>query len=133
MSKNLLDLMPEADRKLALEKAEKRLARRSSKAGSVSTELYIVAQLGYYYGWEAVLAIRRGYTTTHKMEGGVSVTEREPFYLDEAIALIEAADKVWYTKQVDIAHTGMIGNTFTTQAKTFSEAVQPFTDKAETN
>ena len=51
----------------------------------IPQRLYIAAQLGYYYGWPAVVDFRRGY--------------------HEAIAFIKAAEKVHYRQMVDQSRT----------------------------
>lgn len=132
MSKNLLDLMPEDERKKALERAHKRMERQRSRKGlDVSPEMYMVAEFGYYFGWESVLAIKRGYIEKIGPNGDVV---KEPFTLGEALVLLEAARKVWYSKLVEQAHGSLIANTSArTQnpGQSFNNSVTPFTARAE--
>ena len=141
MSKSLLDLMPKEEAERALKNAQKRLDRQQSRKGlDVSPEIYLVSEFGYHFGWEAVLAIRRGFTIEPVIDArNEFVTDAKGnikykpsvFTLDEAQILLEGARKVWRTKLVEQAHAGMISNSFKTSSKTFDDAVKPFTDKAE--
>ncbi len=141
MSRSLLDLMPKQEAEKARENAKKRLERQMSRKGlDVSPEMYLVSEFGYYYGWDAVLAIRRGYTIEPVMDSrGNFVTDKEgniryhpsTLTLEEAQLMLEGARKVWYSKITEQTHAQMIGNSFKTTSKSFSQAVKPFTDKAE--
>lgn len=126
MSKSLLDLMSEDERKKAIERADKRMQRNKSRKGlDVSPEIFLVAEMGYYFGWEGLMAVRRGYTINP------ITNDEEIFTLAEAQVLLEGARKVWYTKLTEQAHAGMISNSFNIRSTSFESAVQPFTEKAE--
>ena len=97
---NLLDLMTEEDRQKSLAAYERRMNgdtsyRKSSKVSSVS---FLIAECGYYYGWGAIEAIKRGYIIGHSDTGRV---KKIPLTLEEVSELVEAARKVWYSKVVD--------------------------------
>lgn len=128
-SKSLLDLMPEVEAKSALERGERRMERQRSKKGlDISPEIYLVAEFGYYFGWDAVLAIRRGYTV-EPVSG-----EKEVFTLKEAHVLLEAARKVWYSKLVEQSHGNMVASASKfsqNPGQSFNNGVKPFTDRAE--
>ena len=132
MSKSLLDLLPEDERKKAVERGRKRIERQRSKKGlDVSPEIYLVAEFGYYFGWEGVLAIKRGYIEKIGADG---ITVKDPFTLDEALVLLEGARKVWYSKLVEQAHGNLVANSSTysqNPGQSFNNGVKPFTDKAE--
>lgn len=95
--------MPEEERDRALERAEKRLQRNAEKRGlSVTPEFYMAAEIGYYFGWEAIMALRRGYTTVPSTNTkGETVYRQEAFTTVEAHLLLEGARKVWYSKLVE--------------------------------
>lgn len=125
--KTLLDLLPPDKAKEAVERVNKRLEKDKSRRGlDVTPEQFLVAEMGYYFGWEGIMTIRRGYTIdplTH---------EKQIFTLEEAMVLLEGARKVWYTKMKDQAHAGMIGNSFKVGEKTsFESATRPFTERSE--
>jgi len=126
MSKSLLDLMPEADRNKALERGRRRIERQRTKKGlDVSPEVYLAAELGYYFGWEALMALRRGFTITP------GTNEKEVFTLEEALILLEGAKKVWYSKLIEQTHAGVISSSFKSSSGSFDGAIKPFSDKAE--
>lgn len=125
-SKSILDLMPESERDKALERARKRMERQSNKKGlDVSPEIYLVAEFGYYFGWDAMMAIRRGYTVAP------GTSEKEIFTLEEALVLLEGARKVWYSKITEQTHAGVISNSFKSSSNSFDGAIKPFSDRAE--
>lgn len=125
MSKSLLDLMPEEARKRAVERAERRLERRKAQKGlDVSPEFYMAAELGYYFGWESVMAFRRGYTVEP------SSGNKELFGMAEAQLLLEGARKVWYRKLIEQTEAGVISNTFNSSSKSFDNAIQPYKERA---
>lgn len=131
MSKSLLDLMPREEAQKAVERGKKRLERNKSRKGlDVSPEIYLVAEFGYYFGWEGVLAIKRGYI--EKDENGNKV--KEPFTLEEAMVLLEGARKVWYSKNIEMAHGSLVSNSAIhskNPGQAFNNGMKPFMDKAE--
>lgn len=127
-SKSLLDLMSKEEAEKAIQRAKKRQESRKSKSVAVSPEMFLVGEMGYYFGWDAILAIRRGYTMTVDTEGKPI---KEPFTLEEAEVLVEAAKKVWYSKVVDQAHGAMIGNSLKLKTSSFNDAVKPYSEKAK--
>lgn len=144
MSKSLLDLMTPEEREKALQRAAKRNENKKSKNVAISPEMFLVGEMGYYFAWDAILAIRRGYTVVPKTDEDLmadrkarkdpqwtSKFKREVFTLEEAEVLVEAAKKVWFSKVVDHAHSTMIGNSFKTESGSFNSAVQPYTDRTK--
>ena len=124
-AKSFLDRMPAEKRKMYEERAEKRLQASKAKRGlSVSPEFYMAAEFGYYFGWDAVVALRRGYTV-EPVSG-----DKELLTMAEAQLLLEGARKVWYSKLVDHAETSVIANTFNASSKSFDQAIKPIKDKA---
>ena len=126
---NLLDLMSPEDKQKAIERGKKRMAK--NKDSSISPELYVVAEFGYYFGFEGILAIKRGYIDKLDNEGNLV---QEPFTLEEVLALIEAAKKVWYSKVIDSAHGTLVGSASKfakNPGDQFSKGMKPFIDKAD--
>lgn len=120
--------MSPEEREKALKRAERRL---SSKRGhDISPEIYLVAEFGYYFGWDGILAIKRGYI---EKTDGLGKAIKEPFTLEEAMVLLEGARKVWASKVVDKAHATLIG-TQTAYSKTprdtFEKGAEPYIKKA---
>lgn len=132
MSKSLLDLMPKADAEKAIERGKRRMeSLRAKKSLDVSPEIYMVAEFGYYFGWEGVLAIKRGYIEKIGPDGSIV---KDPFTLDEVIVLLEGARKVWYSKLVEQSHGNLVANSSVhskNPGQSFNNGVKPFTDRAE--
>lgn len=126
MSKNLLDLMPKEEREKALARAEKRMSKRT---GKVAPEMYLIAEAGYYFGWQAIVDIKRGYIEYKDKDGN---NKQAILTLEEVSALVDAASKVWYTKVIDQSH-GSFAATISANAKTpseaFNQSMKPFIDK----
>lgn len=115
---NVLDLMSERERTRLLDRYKSRTEKRE-EVSRVSPEVYILAELGYFYGWEAVRDVRNNVIT-----------------LEEVYALIEGAKKVWYSNVVDRARASQIstGSLFTkSPAKKFNAGMKPFIKAAEVN
>lgn len=70
-----------------LEKILRTKARRDNVKSKVYQEEYLVAEMGYYYGWGAVEAILYD----------------EKLALDDCLTLVRGARKVWNGKLLDIA------------------------------
>lgn len=130
---SLLDLMSPEDKAKAIARGQKRLNKNRGNSASISPELYITAEFGYYFGWDAIVAIKRGYIEKVDDEGE---TVLEPFTLDEVMALLEAAKKVWYAKLVETAHGSLVAGSAKYAKKpgeAFNAGMKPFTDRADLN
>lgn len=128
---NLLDLMSPEDRQKAIERGKRRLEKNSQKNGSVSPEIYIISEFGYYFGWAGIEAIKRGYIESRNDKGEIRKT---PFTLEEVMVLLEGARKVWYSKLIETGHTNLVANG-AAQAKSpgasFNKGVEPFRQRAD--
>lgn len=135
---SFLDKMPKADRDRAVARAEKRIERQKTRKGvEVSPEFYQLCEMGYYYSWEALMAVRRGFTTyidnRYDENGNIVGLQviKEPLTSVEAEVILEGARKVWYSKLIEQAHAGVISNTFTSSNKSFDDAIRQFKEKAD--
>lgn len=135
---SFLDKMPQADRERAIKRAEKRLERNKTRKGvEVSPEFFQLCEMGYYYGWDALMAVRRGFTTyidnKYDEDGNIIGVQaiKEPLTSVEAEVILEGARKVWYSKLIEQAHAGVISNTFNHSSKSFDDAIKPFKEKAD--
>lgn len=119
---NLLDLMTEDDRQKALESSRKRV---SAPNGKISPVVMEVAKLGFYYGWSAIEAVKRGYV---EKDG-----EKIMLTMDEVSTLVDAAEKIWAQKCIDLAHCSQIGTASAmakSPKKVFTEGVKPWVKRA---
>ena len=116
---NLLDLMTPKEREEAEKRFKARRVRQKNDHGKISYEVYLLAKLGYYYGWQAIIDARNNKITFNEM-----------------MALVEGADKVWYSKLNETARAVQVANA-SVQAgkgqgnKIFREGLKPFSEKAK--
>lgn len=99
---NLMDLMKPEDRATMERWVEER--KHPKHKQEIPIPFFICAQLGYYYGWQAVVDYRRGYSIGYEEDGsltGCLKKVRNAFELQDAVALIEAARKVHYLAKLD--------------------------------
>lgn len=131
---NLLDLLSEEDRAKAQSAYEKRMAGDTSyrKEQKISPEIYLIAEFGYYYGWGAVEAAKRGYIEHFDEHTG----ERKKMILtlEEIAVLVEAARKVWYSKVLDTSRGSLVavGSAMSKNpGSSFKNGMKPFTRGAQ--
>lgn len=113
---NLLDLMTSDDRQKMLERYERRMTPDPSRGQhEVSPEIYITSELGYYYGWDAVMALRENQMS-----------------LEEVFAFVEGAKKVRYAKMIEETHAmiAAIQTAFSENPQsTFNKTMKQFLEK----
>lgn len=128
MSRNFLDLLSPEEAAKAVERGKKRLERRKARKGlDVSPEIFEICEFGYYFGWDALMAVRRGYTIA-PVSG-----EKELLSMDEVQLLLEGARKVWYVKLIEGAGTNMasVSSAFSkTPNQSLESQLQPIREKA---
>lgn len=83
--KNLLELMRPDDRQKMIERYKARVAP-TEKKNKISNEMFLLADFGIMFGWQAVMAVR-----DNKITG------------EEMFALLEAGHKVQSTHELDDA------------------------------
>lgn len=121
---NLLDLMTDTDRQEMLRAAKER--QRTEEQTKLGLSVRMVAKLGYYYGWEAVVAAKCGFT--------VKEGKKIPFSGEEMTALIDAAERIEAARCVDIAHVVQIGAASAlakSPKQVFDAGVKPFRERAK--
>lgn len=121
---NLLDIMTPEDRKIA----EKSYADRMSgsqqyKRDSVSPIAFMLAELGCYYGWQAIVDAKRGFT-----EGNIPLTMEEINELTRAARKIKYSDIVNNARGTQIA-TGSVMSKNPNQS--FNKGMRPFIKEIE--
>lgn len=88
---SLLDMMTNEDRTTVQQWAEMRKSPKYKQ--DIPIPYYTMAELGYYFGWQAVVDLKRGY---HEGINTKGEPEQIQFTFEEACGLIKAADKVKY-------------------------------------
>lgn len=130
---NILDLMTPEDRQKSLEAFEKRMAGDTSFRSNqkISPVSFMLAEFGYYYGWEAIAAAKRGYIEGFNEKDQKRV--KIPLTMEEIAEYTEGARKVWYSKVIDNARANQIGvaTAFNDNDKhAFEKATKPFAERA---
>lgn len=95
-----IDLTPEDEAKV------ERL-KRSKEKTKVSPEELLVAEFGYYYGWQAMLDLLDNKVT-----------------LEDAMKLLEGGRKVWNSKMVDQAYAMYIASAAANSGKKSKQILQ---------
>lgn len=106
---NLLDLMSEEDRQVAIDNYKQRMSGKMEYRAkvSISPEVYLISELGYHYGWGAIEAVKRGYVEAQDDKGN---PKKIPLTMEEVGVLVEGARKVWYSKVIDSARGTLVAN-----------------------
>ena len=122
---NLLDLMTPEDRKTVEGWAVDRLNPQHKQ--DIPPYFYLCAQLGYYYGWQAVVDFKRNYHSGIDSKGNLT---RLAFVLEEAVALVKAAEKLHYRLNID---SGKINaaTTLSTNDKSYAKHNAEYVNKLQ--
>lgn len=102
----LSDLLSEEDRKKSEVWAKRALNPEHDT--DIPPELYQMALHGFYFGFEAIEAIFRGYIDSVDQRTGKPI--RIPYNLETVIALNQAARKVAYRQIVDAGDIQAMAN-----------------------
>lgn len=81
MPKNLLDMMRPEDKERMIRRFKARTASNPTKSNKISNEMYLLAEFGLMFGWEAIRDARNDVITFEEMfaliEAGKKVQARE--------------------------------------------------------
>lgn len=113
----LSELLSEEDRKKSQAWANKALNPEHDT--EIPPELFQMALHGWYFGFEAIEAIFRGYIDSVDQRTGKPI--RIPYDLETVVSLNQAARKVVYRQIVDIADIEAIAN-LSAQDKRWAES-----------
>lgn len=117
--KNLLDMMKPEEVRMMKDAYEKRMRGDSRyKSAPVSPVVYMLAELGFYFGWQAIVDAKRGFT-----EGNIPLT------LDEISELTRAGRKIAYSQIVNNARGTQVatGSILSKNSKeAFRKGMEPF-------
>lgn len=115
-SKNLLDLMRPDDRKKMLVRYKERTAQKNIN-NKISSEMYLLAEFGQMYGWEAIMSIKKDEITGEEM-----------------FALLEAGRKVLANRAIEhgVTTSVAIGSQFSKHPNTvFDRGMKEFKERAK--
>ena len=127
---NLLDLMTPEDREAVEVTFKKRMSGDNTfRKGKVSRVAYLLAELGMLYGWEAIVAAKRGYIETFDEHTGKK--QKMPLSMEELSALVDAGQKVKHSDYVNYARIVCVGtgSAFSKNPnETLRDGMKPFID-----
>lgn len=116
MSKNLLDLMSSEDRKKMVARYKERTANKNIN-NKISSEMYMLAEFGLMYGWDAVMSVRNDELTGEEM-----------------FALLEAGRKVLASRAIEhgVTTSVAIGSQFSKHPnQEFNKGMSEFRERAK--
>lgn len=116
MSKNLLDLMRPDDRKRMIQRYKERTADKNIN-NKISSEMYMLAEFGLMYGWDAVIDVKND-----------TITGEEMF------ALLEAGRKVLANRAIErgVTTSVAIGSQFSKHPnQVFDRGMKEFRERAK--
>ena len=127
---NLLDLMTPEDREGVEVAYKTRMSGDNTfRKGKVSRVAYLLAELGMLYGWEAIVAAKRGYIETFDEHTGKK--QKMPLSMEELSALVDAGQKVKHSDYVNYARIVCVGtgSAFSKNPnETLRDGMKPFID-----
>lgn len=115
-SKSLLDLMRPEDRKKMIQRYRERTADKNIN-NKISSEMYMLAEFGLMFGWQAVMDVKND-----------TITGEEMF------ALLEAGRKVLASRVVEhgVSTSVAIGSQFSKHPnQTFDKGMRGFIERAK--
>lgn len=134
MPKNLLDLMTDEEKAVIKRTYEERMGGSMAyrKGLKVPPEVYLLSELGYFFGWAAIQDAKRGYVEDFDEETGRR--RKIPLTMEEINILVEGARKVWYGKAVDTSRATQtaVGSVMTKHPdSTFKKGIKPFIERSQ--
>lgn len=120
----LTELLSDEDKRKVAGWAEK--ASNPEHETDIPPELFQMALHGYYFGFEAIKAILRGYIDSTDLRTGQAI--RIPYDLETVIALNQAARKVVYRQIVDAGDIQAMANVSTRDKRWAESALKRTND-----
>lgn len=124
---NLLEMMTPKEREKMKTAFEKRMAGDGSyKRDKIPPMVYLLAEAGVYFGWQAIVDAKRGYTEATDEDGNEI---KIPLTMDEFNGLVMAGRKFRYSDYINQARGTQtaVGSVLSKNPKSaFKEGVKPF-------
>ena len=129
---NLFDMMTPEEK----EKMDKAFKKRMQGDGTYKKEkippqIYLLAEAGVYFGWQAIVDARRGYTEAIDADGN---PVRIPLTMEEFNGLVMAAKKFKYSDYINQARGTQtaVGSVLSKNSRsTFEKGMRPFIKEVE--
>lgn len=129
---NLLDLMTPGEQAKMKDAFNKRMAGDGSyKREKIPPQVYLLAEAGIYFGWQAIVDAKRGYTEAED-ENGKKI--RIPLTMEEFNGLVMAGRKFRYSDYINQARGTQtaVGSVLSKNSKAaFKKGMEPFRKQVE--
>ena len=131
---NLLDLMSPEDKAQALASYEKRMSGNTEyrKNLKIPPLVYLMAELGYYFGWGAIRDFKRGYV--EDFDESTGERRKIPLTMEETNLLTEGARKIWHSHVIDDARATHIASGSIMSKRpgdAFKKGIKPYEERAK--
>lgn len=129
---NLLDQMTSEERDKMKEAFRKRMAGDGTyKREKIPPQVYLLAEAGVYFGWQAIVDARRGYTEATDDNGNPI---KIPLTMEEFNGLVMAGKKFRYSDYINQARGTQtaVGSVLSKNSKvSFEKGIRPFMKQIE--
>lgn len=129
---NLFDMMtPEEKEKMNRAFKQRMAGDGTYKKEKIPPQIYLLAEAGVYFGWQAIVDARRGYTEA-KDENGED--RQIPLSIEELNWLVTAAKKFKYSDYINQARGTQtaVGSVLSKNPKSaFKRGLEPFIKEVE--
>ena len=129
---NLLEQMSPEERDKMKDAFKKRMAGDGTyKREKIPPQIYLLAEAGVYFGWQAIVDARRGYTEATDDDGNIV---KIPLTMEEFNGLVMAGKKFRYSDYINQARGTQtaVGSALSKNAKTsFEKGIRPFMKQIE--
>lgn len=129
---NLLEMMTPEEQEKMKDAYKKRMRGDGTyKKEKIPPLIYLLAEAGVYFGWQAIVDARRGYTEATDDDGNLV---KIPLTMEEFNGLVMAGKKFRYSDYINQAR-GMqtaVGSVLSKNSKTtFKKGIEPFVKEVE--
>ena len=129
---NLLEMMTPEEQEKMKDAYKKRMRGDGTyKKEKIPPQIYLLAEAGVYFGWQAIVDARRGYTEAKDDNGNLV---KIPLTMEEFNGLVMAGKKFRYSDYINQARGTQtaVGSVLSKNSKTtFKKGIEPFVKEVE--
>lgn len=129
---NLLEMMTPEEQEKMKDAYKKRMRGDGTyKKEKIPPLIYLLAEAGVYFGWQAIVDARRGYTEATDDDGNLV---KIPLTMEEFNGLVMAGKKFRYSDYINQARGTQtaVGSVLSKNSKTtFKKGIEPFVKEVE--
>lgn len=129
---NLLEMMTPEEQEKMNQAFEKRMRGDGTyKKEKIPPQIYLLAEAGVYFGWQAIVDARRGYTEASDDNGNLV---KIPLSMEEFNGLVMAGKKFRYSDYINQARGTQtaVGSVLSKNSKqAFRDGLKPFMKEIE--